>query len=70
MRTLYYVVAGERHFGLHVEHGHLALAENGTSFGSLTHILACAVDQGFDRVAGCELEQSQWMPSEVRRYGS
>jgi hypothetical protein len=70
MRTLYYVVAGGRHFGFHVEHGNLTLAENGTGFKSLTDILAWAVDHGSDRVARCEPERSQPVPSEARRYGS
>ncbi len=70
MRTLYYVVAGGRHFGFHVEHGNLALAENGTGFKSLTDLQAWAVDDEFDRVARCEPERSQPVPPEVRRYGS
>lgn len=67
MRTLYYVVAGGRHFGFYVEHGTLALADNGTGFKSLTDILTWAVDHEFDRVARCEPERSQPVPSEVRR---
>jgi hypothetical protein len=69
MRTLYYVVAGERHFGFHVEHGNLTLAENGTGFKSSTEILAWAAEHQFDRVARCEPEQPQLVPAEARRSG-
>ena len=69
MRTLYYVVAGGGHFGFYLEHGNLALAERGTGFKSLTDILAWAVDHECDRVARCEPERSQPVPSEARRDG-
>ncbi len=67
MRTLYYVVAGGTYFGFYVEHGILALADNGTGFKSLTDILTWAVDHEFDPVARCEPERSQPVSSEVRR---
>lgn len=59
MRTLYYVVAGGKHFGFHVGQGTLVLAKDGAAFDSLTETLAWAAAHEFDRVARCEPEQSQ-----------
>lgn len=69
MRTLYYVVAGGRHFAFHPQEGRLVLSKGGVAFQSLADVLAWASDHEFDRVARCEPEQSQHLPGKSRRHG-
>jgi len=69
MRTMYYVVAGERYFGFYVDEGRLAVARRGANFTSLTEVRDWAAEHEFDRIARCEPEHSQLISPEARVDG-
>ena len=69
MRTMYYVLAGDRYFGFYVDEGRLAVAKRGAKFTSLTEVRTWATEHEFDRIARCEPEQSQLVSPEARVDG-
>jgi hypothetical protein len=69
MRTLYYVNAGASWFGLYLDEGALALANDGVRFNSFGAVLAWAGEHDFEFVAKCEPERSARVATEIRRNG-